>query len=581
MPFIGPKPADTVLDTTLIGDGTVTKAKLATDAKTNITDDGTEGTKVAAGTTGQRGSTAGQFRYNSTTGKFEGRNASSFVALEPTPVVSSVNVSNITQKQIDDGFDLVITGQNFASGDVAKFIANDDTEFTSPTTTVNSATQITARVTSTIDATKEPYKVSVTSAGGLTGSLASAFNIDAAPVWTTAAGNIGSLEEGDTANITIAASDAEGDTIAYTETGGSVLTSNGFNLNSSTGVIGGTAPNVSGSATFSFTARATSGTNITDRAFNIIVSDAPSGGNSTGTYSYGGTTYSFHKFTSDGNFVIGANKTVDIFMIGGGGGSGGDNSGGGGSGGLIWRPSLALTAGTYAIVIGSGGTGTTAGSQGSSTQGGNSTFGSLLTALGGGYGGSANKDANDGGSGGGGGRYGPSGTHSSATGTGVQTTDSSISADSRTYGFGFNGGDGRNDSEGPGGGGGGTGAVGSNASSGTVGNGGVGNSTFISSSAAATTAFLLGTVSGTDSSNAATTSSSSGTLYIGGGGSGGTQDRSQHSGGGSGGLGGGANIGGTNGNNGLINTGSGGSGNNNGSNSGGNGGTGLVIVRYS
>ena len=32
MPFIGPKPADTVLDTTLVGDGTITKAKLATDA---------------------------------------------------------------------------------------------------------------------------------------------------------------------------------------------------------------------------------------------------------------------------------------------------------------------------------------------------------------------------------------------------------------------------------------------------------------------------------------------------------------------------------------------------------------------
>ena len=579
MPFIGPKPADTVLDTTLIGDGTVTKAKLATDAKTNITDDGTEGTKVAAGTTGQRGSTAGQFRYNSTTGKFEGRNASAFVALEPTPVVSSVNVSNITQKQIDDGFDLVITGTNFASGDVVKFVANDDTEFTAPTTTVNSATQITARVTSNIDSTKEPYKVQVTSSGGLTGSLASAFNIDAAPVWTTAAGNIGSLEEGDTANITIAASDAEGDTIAYTETGGSVLTSNGFSLNSSTGVIGGTAPNVSGSSTFSFTARATSGTNTTDRAFNIIVSDAPSGGNSTGTYSYGGTTYTFHKFTADGNFVLGANKTVDIFMIGGGGGSAGDNGGGGGAGGLIWRPSLALTAATYAITVGGGGTGVSAGSQGSSSIGGNSTFGSLLTALGGGYGGSSGVDASNGGSGGGGGRRTGSG---SALGNGTQTSDSGITADSRTYGFGFNGGAGRDHSEGPGGGGGGTGAVGSSSSSGTVGNGGVGNSTFISSSAAATTAFLLGTVSGTDSSNSATTSSSSGTLYIGGGGSGGTQDRSEHSGGGSGGLGGGANIGGSgNGNNGLINTGSGGSGNSVGTNSGGSGGTGLVIVRYS
>ena len=40
----------------------------------NITDTGTEGTRVATGTTAQRGSTQGQFRFNTTTGKFEGRN---------------------------------------------------------------------------------------------------------------------------------------------------------------------------------------------------------------------------------------------------------------------------------------------------------------------------------------------------------------------------------------------------------------------------------------------------------------------------------------------------------------------------
>ena len=34
----------------------------------NINDTGTEGTKVAVGTTGQRGSTQGQIRFNSTTG---------------------------------------------------------------------------------------------------------------------------------------------------------------------------------------------------------------------------------------------------------------------------------------------------------------------------------------------------------------------------------------------------------------------------------------------------------------------------------------------------------------------------------
>ena len=47
----------------------------------NISDTGTEGTKVASGTTAQRGSTTGQFRFNSTTGKFEGRNSSAFVTI--------------------------------------------------------------------------------------------------------------------------------------------------------------------------------------------------------------------------------------------------------------------------------------------------------------------------------------------------------------------------------------------------------------------------------------------------------------------------------------------------------------------
>ena len=50
----------------------------------NMSDTGTEGTKVASGTTAQRGSTTGQWRYNSTTGFFEGRGASEFSTLEPS-----------------------------------------------------------------------------------------------------------------------------------------------------------------------------------------------------------------------------------------------------------------------------------------------------------------------------------------------------------------------------------------------------------------------------------------------------------------------------------------------------------------
>ena len=126
--------------------GTRTRSKSSPVVLENIVDTGTEGTKVASGTTAQRGTTAGQFRFNSTTGKFEGRNAGSFVAFKANPVIASVNSSNITQAQIDADFDLVITGSNFASGDSVKIIANDDTEFISPSTTGNSGSQRNARV---------------------------------------------------------------------------------------------------------------------------------------------------------------------------------------------------------------------------------------------------------------------------------------------------------------------------------------------------------------------------------------------------------------------------------------------------
>ena len=54
-------------------------------SRVNIVDTGTEGTKVAAGTTAQRGSTAGQIRFNSETGLAEYYTGwKCFSAREPT-----------------------------------------------------------------------------------------------------------------------------------------------------------------------------------------------------------------------------------------------------------------------------------------------------------------------------------------------------------------------------------------------------------------------------------------------------------------------------------------------------------------
>ena len=50
---------------------------------------------------------------------------------------------------------------------------------------------------------------------------------------------------------------------------------------------------------------------------------AASGGNSTGSYSSGGNTYSYHKFTSTGNFTVTAGSSdIEFFMVGGGAGGG-------------------------------------------------------------------------------------------------------------------------------------------------------------------------------------------------------------------------------------------------------------------
>tara|TARA_B100001250_G_scaffold205044_1_gene176034 strand:+ start:20844 stop:22424 length:1581 start_codon:yes stop_codon:yes gene_type:complete len=239
---------------------------------TNIVDQGTEGTKVATGTTGQRGSTTGQWRYNSTTGKFEGRNASTFVELNLAPTVTSVDDGEVDSAG-GGNQTIVITGTGFTSGSIASFVGSS-ASFDAATTTINSATQITAVApkASFLNA-QEPYKVKVTAANGLAGTSASGLiNVDNAPTWTTGSGTVATILDSATGtHATLAASDAEGDTVAYTETGATNLASAGFSLNSSTGAITGDPNNVTASTTVSFTGRATAGGKTADRSFNIIV----------------------------------------------------------------------------------------------------------------------------------------------------------------------------------------------------------------------------------------------------------------------------------------------------------------------
>ena len=244
----------------------MTKARDIADFKfENITDTGTAGTKVALGTTAQRGSTTGQFRYNSTTNKFEGRNNNSFVTLEVTPIVTSVDDTEV-DSAAGGNQTFVITGENFSNGDTASFVGTDASTFNATTTTVNSPTQITAVVPkSNFVNSKEPYDVKITSSGCLSGILENQINVDNAPSFTTSAGSLGTIGINSGGNhFTLVATDPESDAVTYAVQSGSLPT--GTSL-SSAGVISGT---VGGSATtYSFTVRATAGGKTADRTFTI------------------------------------------------------------------------------------------------------------------------------------------------------------------------------------------------------------------------------------------------------------------------------------------------------------------------
>jgi hypothetical protein len=253
-------------------------------------------------------------------------------------------------------------------------------------------------------------------------------------------------------------------------------------------------------------------------------------------------TYWYHTFGATSAFIPKQSLTCDVLVVAGGGGGGSSAAGGGGAGGLLYYSSQSLTAISYNVTVGAGGTSAI------NTRGGNgvnSTFGSLTAATGGG-GGAGNQTSQNPGSNGG-----------SGGGAAIFASDNSAGSASPA-GQGNNGGASTSSPSGCGGGGGGSGTAGS------TGSGGDGVSTYSS--------FGLVTSTGENIS---------GTVWYAGGGGGSRQNSSANAapagkGGGTAGA-----ITGTNASNSPANTGGGaGAGWDQGSALGGKGGSGVVIVRY-
>ncbi|NTW32347.1 MAG: hypothetical protein HGB12_06945, partial [Bacteroidetes bacterium] len=166
-------------------------------------------------------------------------------------------------------------------------------------------------------------------------------------------------------------------------------------------------------------------------------------------------SYTVNTFTTVGanTWIVpcGVTQIECLVVAGGGSGGSGNYSGGGGGGGLLYNSALAVTEQSYTVTVGAGG---------ANSNGQNSSFGTLLTAIGGGKGGSSGFVGSDGGAGGGGGYSCPSGYYG---GNGTSGQGYGGGRGNSTCGYGW------------GGGGGGAGGVGSNAiHTGNPGNGGVG-----------------------------------------------------------------------------------------------------------
>jgi hypothetical protein len=178
-----------------------------------------------------------------------------------TPKIASVTYpGNDTAADIAGGQTLTITGSGFSSG-ATVLIGGSPVAIT----TVVSGTSITFISPAS---SAGNYALYVVNSDGGTAIYIPGVAYSGTPIWSTTAGSLATVYETTSISNTVTAT---GDaTISYSLTSGALPTNS--TLNSSTGLISGTAPASAGSTTYAFTIRATDAQNQdTDRSFTITV----------------------------------------------------------------------------------------------------------------------------------------------------------------------------------------------------------------------------------------------------------------------------------------------------------------------
>jgi len=251
---------------------------------------------------------AGQFygvSNNGTDGQFlktDGTGGMSWDSPITNPTLTSIDYPG-TAIAADPagGESVIINGTEFITG-ITCTVGG-----TSVNTTLNSATQIT--ITSPAKVAGQ-YAVSVTNTNGGSVTENNFIQYSGVPIWSTASGSLGSVEEGASASFQVTATEGS-DTIEYAVTTGSLPS--GLSLNTNTGAITGTAPTVSADTTTTFGITATDDENQTssERTFSITVTNV-SAVNFVKTVEYTGNSTGSYPVTTSQTIAIGFDPDLTI-----------------------------------------------------------------------------------------------------------------------------------------------------------------------------------------------------------------------------------------------------------------------------
>ena len=236
--------------------------------KTNF--GGTNGIVLPTGTTAQRVNTNGVVRFNSSLGLAEYFDGTSFKPIDVAPTTSSINPTLLGESTLGSNQTIVLTGSFYATSLAVKIIGNDATEYTPASTTVNSSTQITITTPTSLTNANEPYSFKVTNPSTLNSTISDVLTINATPVFSTAAGSLGTLVDSgrSSANLTPIAFTDSDSSPTVSVTSGSIPA--GLTLNSN-GTFSGTANAVSSNTTSTFTVTATDGSETATRQYTITI----------------------------------------------------------------------------------------------------------------------------------------------------------------------------------------------------------------------------------------------------------------------------------------------------------------------